>query len=109
MKAYHFLIPIIVLFFSSCATIGDNFDFHGPNEFKIGHTSKQDILKRFGTPFRIGYDSGDLQWTYAYYHYSLFYEGHTKDLVIIFDKSGMVKRYVFNTSGQKEKEKIMLK
>jgi hypothetical protein len=37
-------------------------------------------------------------WTYGDYRYSLFSDGSTEDLVIKFDRSGVVASYVFNTS-----------
>ena len=43
-------------------------------------------------------DDGDQTWTYGHYRYSLFGEAKTEDLVIRFDKDGVVSSYTFNTT-----------
>ena len=93
----------------SCATIGKPFFFSGPEEIKIGKTTQANVLRRFGTPFRVGYDSGKIQWTYAHYKYNAFTKTDTKDLVITFSKDRTVKAYVYNSSLEEDKMKLMIK
>ena len=106
----HWAICLFVMIsLSGCATVGREFSFQGPGELAIGQTKQSDIIKKYGRPFRVGYDSGDVQWTYAYYQYSAFSDSQTKDLVITFNKEGKVKSYVFNSSYEEDKMKIMSK
>jgi hypothetical protein len=92
---------------SGCATVGAPFDFKGSDSLVIGKTVKADVLRQYGEPFRVGYDSGNLKWTYGYYKYRLFGSSDTKDLVITFDKKGYVKDYSYSTSLEDEKWKVM--
>ncbi len=101
-------LALVLLFgIVSCATVGKSFIFSGPQSIEIGKTSKAEILKTYGEPFRVGYDNGDLKWTYGYYLYRLIGESETKDLVITFDAKGVVKAYAYATSMKNEKETLL--
>ncbi len=69
---------------------------------KIGETTQNQIRSIFGSPWRIGIENGERTWTYGNYHYNLFGQGSTEDLVIRFDKQGTVASFVFNTTKHKE-------
>lgn len=92
------LIVIAFLLTSGCATIGHEFPAGQVSSIKIGETSQNDIYTTFGAPWRTGLDNGMKTWTYGNYYYSLFSEGSTEDLVIKFDKRGVVASFVFNTT-----------
>lgn len=96
------------LFLTSCATVGNSFEFLGQDSLIIGKTTQKEVLVRYGDPFRVGFDNGNLQWTYAFYHYSLFDDARTKDLVVTFDKSGIVTNYSYNSSFEEDKLKIQV-
>jgi hypothetical protein len=89
-----------------CATVGKQFQFAGPQSIQVGKTTKDDLVKQYGEPFRVGYDDGDLKWTYGYYKYRLFGDSDTKDLEITFDKSGFVRKYSYATSIEDEKKTL---
>ncbi len=95
----HFFATILITFLlAGCASIGHEFPASQVSTIRMGETTQNDIYKTFGTPWRTGLENGMKTWTYGDYHYSLFSEGSTEDLVIKFDRSGVVASYVFNTS-----------
>ncbi len=94
---------IILLFatsalLSACLTVGKSFPDYAVPDIKIGKTTESEIRKLFGPPWRTGMDGGERTWTYGHYRYSLFGEAKTEDLVIRFDKDGVVSSYTFNTT-----------
>jgi hypothetical protein len=92
------LVLMISLMTSGCATIGHEFPAGQVSSIKIGETTQNDIYTTFGAPWRTGLDNGMKTWTYGNYYYSLFTDGSTEDLVIKFDKRGVVTSFVFNTT-----------
>ncbi len=87
---------------SGCATIGDQFQFRGPESIVIGKTTRNEIRSAYGEPFRVGYENGATRWTYGYYQYRLFGSSDTKDLAITFDKKGIVSSYSYSSSDTDE-------
>jgi len=92
------LVVMMVLLTSGCATVGHEFPASQVSTIKIGETTQNDIYTTFGSPWRTGLDNGMKTWTYGNYYYSLFSDGSTEDLVIKFDKRGVVASFVFNTT-----------
>lgn len=88
----------LILTLTGCASIGHEFPSSQVSTIRIGETTQNDIYTTFGTPWRTGIENGMKTWTYGDYRYSLFSEGSTEDLVIKFDRRGVVASYVFNTS-----------
>ena len=105
-KKKNFVIPFMfaILLFSiaSCATVGREFPVDAVNKIRLGQTSKEEINKILGPPWRIGLEDGNRIWTYGYYKYRLLGETTTRDLVIRFDSNGIVSSYTFNTSEIEE-------
>jgi len=99
--AHALLIVLFVLIavIGGCATVGVDFPTDPVRSIEIGRTTQSDITRTFGDPWRTGIEDGDVSWTYGYYRYRLFGESETRDLKIIFDKSGRVRSYSFNQSG----------
>jgi len=91
-----------MLFAAGCATVGRNFPDNYVKDIKIGTTTQENIRTLFGSPWRVGLDDGRRTWTYGLYHYSLFGEESTKDLVIRFDNKGVVVSYTYNTTEHRE-------
>ncbi|BBH53402.1 hypothetical protein [Fluviispira sanaruensis] len=88
----------------SCLTVGTQF----PAKvawIKSDKTTKVEIEKAFGPPFRMGYDSGYRTYSYGYYKYSAFADSQTKDLTIRFNANGTVSSYTFSSSFPEDKEK----
>ncbi len=103
-RLYSFILMGLIFagFLAGCATVGKRFTFAGPQSIVIGTTTKTDILKQYGPPFRVGYDSGRVKWTYGYYQYSLFGDSQTKDLSVTFNPNGTVATYDYSSSNPHE-------
>lgn len=97
-KTFRSLAVMAFLLTSGCATVGHEFPAGQVSTIKIGETTQNDIYTTFGAPWRTGLENGMKTWTYGSYYYSLFSDGSTEDLVIKFDKRGVVASFVFNTT-----------
>lgn len=87
-----------LLLCSGCMTVGHPFPSGQVSSIRIGETTQNDIYTTFGTPWRTGIDSGFKTWTYGDYTYSLFSDSSSEDLLIKFDKRGVVSSFTYNTS-----------
>ncbi len=92
------MICVVLLSLMSCASVGRDFSSAKVTLIKIGQTDKSDLVEMFGSPWRTGIEDGRETWTYGRYTYRLFGETSTKDLVVRFDKKGVVTSYSFNTT-----------
>ncbi len=92
----------LALFFTACATVGSSFEFKGPESIVVGQTTETQIIAQYGQPFRVGYENGNVKWTYGYYHYRLFGDSDTKDFSVTFGKNGTVVSYEYSSSDPKE-------
>jgi hypothetical protein len=81
-----------------CATIGKEFAVESVPKVAIGQTTRADVLKLFGEPWRRGLEDGRETWTYGRYRYSLFGPDRTRDLVVRFDDAGRVVSYTFSST-----------
>ena len=81
---------VIFTLLAGCASVGHEFPSGQISAIRIGETTRNDIYATFGTPWRTGMENGLKTWTYGDYHYSLFGEGSTEDLVIKFDRNGVL-------------------
>ncbi|MFB6348155.1 hypothetical protein ACFBZI_01630 [Moraxella sp. ZJ142] len=86
-----------------------------------GVTSKQDIINKFGSADGVSFtDSGNEVWTYRhsrstpmarnfipYNFFSLGENIQTKELVILFDKSGVVSNYTFRETANQSKSGLV--
>lgn len=102
MKAY---LALSLISLTGCLTIGEEFS----SEVKWiapQKTTKVEVQKNLGGPFRVGYDSGLLTYTYAYYRYSAFRAARTKDLTVRFNSDGTVQSYSFASSFDEDKQTI---
>tara|TARA_B100000686_G_scaffold354817_1_gene467424 strand:+ start:2541 stop:2855 length:315 start_codon:yes stop_codon:yes gene_type:complete len=86
----------------ACGTVGKKFDSSKVSNIKESTTKKSEILEMFGLPFKEGEQNGQATWTYQYNHYSVIKDGRYEDLVILFDKNGVVESYRFTTSSPRE-------
>ena len=83
---------------AGCATVGQPFAVENVQKVSIGETSRSDIVKWFGQPWRTGLEDGRETWTYGHYRYSLFGPERTRDLVVRFDDGGKVVSYTFSST-----------
>lgn len=93
----------VLIGLTGCLTVGHEFPVNKLEQIKQG-TSRADIEKMFGQPWRVGKDSGYRTWTYAHYRAALFGELKTRDLVIRFDATGKVVSYTFNSTYREDED-----
>jgi hypothetical protein len=93
-----FALAVAVFLLGACATVGTDFPDQYASKIVIGKTTRADIEKHLGRPFRTGLDSGDPTASYVYYHLGLFSEPVTKDLTVRYSNGGVVKSYTFNAN-----------
>lgn len=83
---------------AGCATIGHDFDVSAVPDIARGTTTKSEIVRMFGDPWRRGVEDGREAWTYGFYRFSMFGAERTKDLVVRFDGEGRVASYTFSST-----------
>jgi hypothetical protein len=86
-----------------CATIGQEFNVAAVDEIVIGQTTRADVERMFGPPWRVGVEDGNPTWTYGHYKYKLFGRAKTRDLVIRFDDRNVVRSFTFNTTEREDR------
>jgi hypothetical protein len=97
-NAFIWCAVAVALLSASCATVGRDFPTDKVSEIQVQVTTRDEIRSMFGSPWRVGIDDGLQSWTYGRYHYRLFGETSTKDLVVRFDGKGIVAFYTFNAT-----------
>jgi hypothetical protein len=83
---------------AGCFTVGDNFSSMPVKKIEKGVTTKKEIEKMFGDPFRTGLDDGYESWTYYYNQWSILSQTRSKDLYVVFNKDGTVRSYTYNSN-----------
>lgn len=83
---------------SGCMTLGRPFETKLVPTITAGKTTRADIEREFGSPYRTGIDTGEEMWTYLRYNLSIFGDQRTTDLIIHFNADGTVKSYAYNTN-----------
>ncbi len=92
------LSGMIAVAISSCATVGREFSTDGVPQIQMNVTTRADILRIFGQPWRIGVEDGLKTWTYGHYRYSIMKEPNTSDLIIRFNDKDIVASYSYSTN-----------
>jgi len=83
---------------AGCATIGRDFPVAAVDQIVIGKTTRDDIQRLFGTPWRVGVEDGKPTWTYGHYRYKLFGRAKSRDLLVRFDERNVVASYTFSST-----------
>lgn len=92
------MLVLAALSGAGCATMGHEFPAGQVQAIRIGETTENDIFRTFGNPYRTGLENGLKTWTYGHYRYSAFEESEAEDLVIKFDKRGVVSAFTYNST-----------
>ena len=88
----------LTLFFLGCGTAGKNFDESLYSNIVKGTTTQKEIQAMFGPPFKKGVQNGSKIWTYEYNAYNSLGNDITKDIVVVFTPSGVVKSHQMMTN-----------
>lgn len=70
-----------------------------------GKTTKADLLRFFADPYQVGYDTGDLTWSWFYGKKSSTGE-LSKELTVRFDAKGVVKSYSFRSNHPEDMRRL---
>ena len=92
---------ILAIFFSGCATVGKNFDESLYANIAKGTTTHKEIETMFGPPFKKGIQNGYPVWTYEYNYVNTLGSDIIKDMIIVFEKNGVVKSHQLMTNTPK--------
>lgn len=92
------LALVVAAALGGCVTLGAPFNAAQVPSITIGKTTRADVTKMFGQPFRTGVESGDETWTFVNYHFSVFGAQTAKDLYVRFNPNGTVKSYSYNSN-----------
>jgi hypothetical protein len=102
MKAHNTLVLNILLLasllFIGCGTTGKNFNESLHKNIVVGTTTHKEIQAMFGSPFKKGIQNGYKTWTYEYNFYNALGNNITKDIIIVFTQSGVVKSHQMMTN-----------
>ena len=91
-------ITFLIMISSACGTVGKKFDESLYANIVKGTTTQKEVRAMFGPPFKKGIQNGDPVWTYEYNHVNTFGSDIIKDMIIVFDKSSVVKSHQLMTS-----------
>ena len=87
-----------ILLPGGCGTAGKSFNASKIGSIVNGTTTRLDIKKIFGEPFKTGIQNGQSIWIYEDHHYSIISNDSSKDLIIIFGANGVVQSHQFMSS-----------
>ena len=93
-----FILLGIILLQGGCGTTGKSFNTSKIESIINETSTRADIKKIFGEPFKTGIQNGQPIWVYEDHHYSIIHEETSKDLIIIFSPDGIVQSYQFMSS-----------
>ena len=88
----------MILLPGGCGTAGKSFNTSKIGGIVNGTTTRSDIKKIFGEPFKTGIQNGQPIWVYEDHHYSIISNDSSKDLIIIFGPNGVVQSHQFMSS-----------
>lgn len=91
-------ILAVALLGTGCFTVGGNFPSMPVRKIEKGISTKAEVKRLFGEPFRTGLDDGYESWTYVYNRWNMFSTTRSKDLYVVFNKDGTVRTYTFNSN-----------
>jgi outer membrane protein assembly factor BamE (lipoprotein component of BamABCDE complex) len=93
------LITALSLFaFTACAQVGKPFPEQNVLAIKKGVTTKEEVRRLFGEPWRTGYEDGQQTWTYGNYRYTVLGQKDNSDLVIRFNEKDVVSSYSYSAT-----------
>ena len=88
----------IILPQGGCSTTGKSFNASKIESIVNETSTRADIKKMFGEPFKTGIQNGQPIWIYEDHHYSIISNDLSKDLIIIFGPNGVVQSHQFMSS-----------
>ncbi len=95
MTRHIFLFVLIasMAVMSGCGSVGKDFDIEAAQTIQKGETTRTDIKKMFGSPFKTGVQNGNPVWVYEKNVYRAMGKDSSKSLIVEFDHKGVVTGY----------------
>ena len=97
-RILNIILLVSLLFVYGCGSTGKNFNESLYKNIVAGITTHKEIQAMFGAPFKKGVQNSSKVWTYEYNAYNSLGNDITKDIVIVFTPSGVVKSHQMMTS-----------
>lgn len=97
----------LAIVLAGCGLLVVGWEFPSPTADMIqpGKTAKADLLRFFGDPYQVGFDTGDLTWSWFYG--KKHSQGElTKELTVRFDAQGIVKSYSFRSNHPEDMARL---
>lgn len=92
------LLLTALLALAGCVSGGRDFPADPIPTLAPGTTTQADVRKALGDPWRTGLEDGQRTWTYGDYRYSLFGDAKARDLVLKFDRRGVLTTYTYSST-----------
>jgi len=86
-------VVFLAIFFLGCGTVGKDFNESLYANIAKGTTTHKEIHAMFGSPFKKGIQNGYPIWTYEFNYVNSFGTDIIKDMIIVFEKNGVVKSH----------------
>ena len=86
-----FVLIACMAVMSGCGSVGRDFDTEMAQTIEKGKTTKADIKRMFGLPFKTGVQNGNPVWVYEKNVYRTMGKDSSKSLIVEFDSNGIVK------------------
>ena len=80
---------LALLLTSACLTVGRPFPTDAVGQLPIGQTTRDEVHRIFGEPWRAGVEDGRRTWTYGHFLFNDTATTETRDLVVRFDARGV--------------------
>ena len=87
-----------LLALGGCGTAGKDFNKSKVSKITNGTTTRAEIRKMFGEPFKMGTQNGLPVWVYEYSLYHSIENDKSKNLVVVFSSDGVVQAHQFMSS-----------
>ena len=87
-----------LLALGGCGTVGKDFNESKVSKIANGTTTRAEIRKIFGEPFKTGTQNGLPVWVYEYNLYQAIENDKSKNLVVVFSSDGVVQSHQFMSS-----------
>ena len=88
-----------LLALGGCGTAGKDFNESKVSKIVNGTTTRAEIRKMFGEPFKTGTQNGLPVWVYEYNLYYSIENDKSKNLVVVFSSDGVVQSHQFMSSS----------
>ena len=83
---------------AACFSVGSQFPSAPVGKIEKGVTTKKQVRRMFGEPFRTGVDAGYETWEYNYGRWQIWGTTKSKALMFIFNKDGTVRTYTYTSN-----------